>query len=320
MSEEKKHYVKISIIIPLYNMQQYIGRCLDSILEQTFPDFEVICVDDGSTDESRNICEQYGQKDARIKVYHTVNQGVSQARNYGLSKVTGEWFAFIDADDWVETDYLKVLYENAVKYSCNVSACAFRRDMEYSLGYDSSICETILFHSMEECIHSFICLEKSMEGMACNKLYRTNSFKDICFEEDIKVNEDCLYTFEIMKRCDRACLSTAPLYHWFYRADSASRTKTLSNDFGAAKVFLRLYHETKFLNDADVLQTLQKNYICAVLKILMYAKYEKRDCEVQEAKKQCKLWKKDVWHLLDDKTKLKYIFAMYMPWIFCILQ
>ncbi len=101
---------KISVIVPAYNVESYLADCLDSILNQTYPNIEVIVIDDGSPDRSGEIAENYKQKDRRIKVIHQENGGLSVARNSGLDNATGEFVCFIDSDDWIEPDYLELLY------------------------------------------------------------------------------------------------------------------------------------------------------------------------------------------------------------------
>jgi len=100
---------QISVIVPVYKVEQYIHRCIDSILSQSFTDFELILVDDGSPDNCGKICDEYAQKDSRIRVFHKSNGGVSSARNLGLDNAKGEWIAFIDSDDFVENEYLEEL-------------------------------------------------------------------------------------------------------------------------------------------------------------------------------------------------------------------
>ena len=100
----------ISIIVPIYNVEKYLSRCINSVLSQTFPDFELLLIDDGSTDKSGYICDGYAQKDSRIKVFHIENGGVSAARNYGLDNARGEWITFVDADDWIDKDMYYKLY------------------------------------------------------------------------------------------------------------------------------------------------------------------------------------------------------------------
>lgn len=98
---------KISVIVPVYKVEKYIGQCIESVVSQTFKDFELMLIDDGSPDNSGAICDEYAQKDARIRVFHIENGGVSSARNYGIEKATGDWLCFIDSDDFVKEDYLK---------------------------------------------------------------------------------------------------------------------------------------------------------------------------------------------------------------------
>lgn len=303
---------EISIIVPVYNVQDYIKRCLDSILAQNFSDFEVICVDDGSKDSSGSICDEYAGKDSRIKVFHIENGGVGKARNYGLQKMCGNWFAFIDADDWIEQDYLMCLYDCAIKNACTVSACNFQRNTEYTVGCNREKNGKIILNSSAECIHNFICSKDSMQGMIWNKLYKSDVYKHIRFEAGMKVNEDCLYTYEIMKLCQKACYCQLELYHWFFRTESACHTKTIDKDFAPAEVFMRLYNETLCLQDAEVSDKLKKNYVGYVLKILLHAKYKRSDSDVKMARRQCKAWRKDVWSYMTVKERLKYIIAMYI--------
>ena len=99
----------VSIIVPVYNVEKYIEECIDSLINQTYKDIEVILVDDGSTDASGEICDRYAQKDSRVKVYHNENDGPSKARNFGLDKATGEFVTFVDSDDWIESEAIELL-------------------------------------------------------------------------------------------------------------------------------------------------------------------------------------------------------------------
>lgn len=112
---------KISIIIPVYNVERYLEKCIDSILQQTFKDIEVVLVNDGSQDQCGEICDRYKQKDNRIKVVHKENGGVASARNAGLKIATGEWIGWVDADDWIEPDMFNYLIENAIVYGADIA-------------------------------------------------------------------------------------------------------------------------------------------------------------------------------------------------------
>ena len=115
----------ISIVIPVYNVQDYIKKCLDSILSQTFSDLEIILVDDGSTDLSGRICDYYSENDKRIKVIHTANGGQSEARNVGIKNATSEWITFIDSDDYVSSDYIEYLYNLIQVHNADISIASF---------------------------------------------------------------------------------------------------------------------------------------------------------------------------------------------------
>ena len=136
---------KISVIVPVYNTEKYLTRCIDSILSQTFTDFELLLIDDGSKDSSGAICDEYAAKDNRVRVFHKENVGVSSARNLGLDNAKCEWIAFVDSDDWVENDYLKLLYDN--NDDLVVSACIYEKpnkivfenliDKQINIGYNN---------------------------------------------------------------------------------------------------------------------------------------------------------------------------------------
>lgn len=302
----------ISIIVPVYNTQDYIERCLDSILAQTYSDFEVICVDDGSSDDSGKLCDIYQERDDRIRVYHIENHGVSYARNYGLSMMAGSRFCFVDSDDWVEPNYLERMYDLAKEKRCEVVACGLTQNYEYTLGTKGTVEEIFVFESSKACIRNFICDKNSMHGFTWNKLFDTRKFGKIRFHEAVKVNEDCLYIYKIMSACERACFTTLPLYHWYIRKDSACHKRAKKAEFSAAEVFLRLYDMLEEKDMAEARRELRYNYVISVVQVLLYAKYERKDADVLLAKRRCREWKKEVWNRLDVKQKLKYWYAIYV--------
>ena len=300
----------ISVIVPVYNVQAYLERCLNSILSQTYPDFEVICIDDGSTDASGKICDIYQERDHRIRVYHIENHGVSYARNHGLSVMRGDWFCFVDSDDWIEPDYIGRMYELAKEKQCEVAACGI--DITYRYGKEPKIIdeEIFTFETSKECIQNFICSGNSMHGFVWNKLFSVSKFGEIRFDETVKVNEDCLYIYEIMSICNCACLTTLPLYHWYIRKDSACHKKAENADFSAANVFLQLFNKLQGKDMDAACTVLQERYIESAVQILLYAKFERRNPEVELAKRRCKEWKDEVWNRFGMKQKLKYWYGV----------
>ena len=178
----------ISIIIPVYNVEAYLDDCINSLLKQTYKNFEVILINDGSTDNSGIICDQYACKDNRIKVYHKINEGVSIARNFGLEKAKGEWVCFIDSDDWIKDETL----EYVSKYWHNKDLIQFGYqqidDMSKETIYLSKIPSEILeinnsvYFSSTQLYHPAI----------CGYIIKTNIIKsnNITFPIDIKYGED----------------------------------------------------------------------------------------------------------------------------------
>ena len=123
--ERTKDVPGISLVVPVYNVQEYLPECLDSLLGQSFAAIEIILVDDGSTDASAEICDRYAARDGRIRVVHQQNAGVSKARNVGIRLARGKYLGFVDGDDWVDRDYCKRLYETLIDYRADISICSY---------------------------------------------------------------------------------------------------------------------------------------------------------------------------------------------------
>ena len=115
----------VSVIVPAYNIQNYIRRCVDSIRNQTYSELEILLIDDGSTDDTGELCDEFAQQDERITVYHKKNGGLSSARNYGIERAHGTYLSFIDADDWVKRDFIEVLYQNIKRANAELSIVGY---------------------------------------------------------------------------------------------------------------------------------------------------------------------------------------------------
>lgn len=132
----------VSVIIPVYNSKEYLGKCLNSILEQTYRNIEIILVDDGSTDESGKLCDEYQRKDKRVSVFHQKNQGQGAARNYGLSKANGKYIAYVDSDDFLQINYIEKLHFLLKQYNADIACCdfvvsnkSFKKNINETIGY-----------------------------------------------------------------------------------------------------------------------------------------------------------------------------------------
>lgn len=208
----------ISIIVPVFNVEAYIRRCLESLLQQTYRDIEVVIIDDGSTDLSGNICDEYAGKDYRFRVFHTLNRGLSAARNYGIDQAKGDWLMFLDSDDAVHRDFCLIPYQAAQKHNADLVifqiACVVK--------------EKTIFRSRKDLPIGLISKEKAIDYgnvAVWNKLYRKQLFEEIRFPEGI-IFEDTAITHKIIYQAQRIAMIPDPLIFYYYRKDSISNSTT----------------------------------------------------------------------------------------------
>lgn len=201
---------KISIIVPVYNVEKYIRRCLDSIAAQTFSDWECICVDDGTPDYSGKICDEYAQKDSRFVVIHKENGGVSSARNVGLDVAKGEWICFCDSDDWVEKDYLETWYSAVEKSNYDV---AIANIIDEFKSYSNSVIEKI-----DEIPHKNIplfLLQEYRGGLWVTFIKKQLLLQnEIFFDEKIFFGEDVLFKIHVLSVAKKALYVNKCIYHY----------------------------------------------------------------------------------------------------------
>lgn len=205
----------ISVIIPVYNTAPYLDRCVQSVIDQVYPEWECILVDDGSTDESGGLCDKWSLRDSRIKVVHQTNQGVSVARNHGIEASLGEYIAFIDSDDWVEGNYLSGLVEN-VRGTDLVVSGIFREKQGESVDV---ICppSSDVFELNPQGAHFFVLLNQYYLLYApYNKLYKADVIKEnnISFPIGCSYGEDLLFNFQYLEYVKSISMVSTPSYHY----------------------------------------------------------------------------------------------------------
>ncbi|EOH87788.1 glycosyltransferase family 2 protein [Enterococcus pallens] len=212
---------EISIIVPVYNVEKYLHKCVDSILIQTFTDFEVILVDDGSLDNSGQICDEYAKKDDRVKVIHKKNGGLSDARNAGIDVAKGKYLGFVDSDDYIERDMYELLYENIVKEKADLSICGIyhvyegknpeKKQEKYML-LDRNEAMLLIFHGNQISDH------------AVNKLYARSIFDTLRYPIG-KYHEDSFAIVSILDNCEKIVVDTKQKYYYYHRNDSITSQK-----------------------------------------------------------------------------------------------
>jgi glycosyltransferase involved in cell wall biosynthesis len=213
----------ISIIVPVYKVEPYLRRCVDSILAQTFTDFECILIDDGSPDNCPAICDAYAEKDNRITVIHQENRGVSAARNVGLDIAKGEWIGFVDSDDWCDVGMFDFLYNNAIKYDADVSICGIRKVSSNGFvknkKYKNGIC---ILDRTQAIIKIFE--PTAYGGHPVNKLIKSFLLDHyhIRYDETKKYMEDVLFFYTLFKYIQKAVYSTVHFYNYADNLDSVT--------------------------------------------------------------------------------------------------
>ena len=215
----------ISVIVPVYKVERYLPRCIESILGQTYTNFELILVDDGTPDRSGIICDRYAEKDSRIKVIHKENEGVSTARNVGIDAAKGEWITFVDSDDWVTSDCLHTLIKPTFEYNYDfvISSIEIR-----SLKVVPSLLKTEnLVYSKENIEYIVGLITKPRFHGPCAKLYRTEilSSRQIRFPLGIKDGEDKIFVTEYLKYC-KSMKTLSNITYFYNRLNECSLTQT----------------------------------------------------------------------------------------------
>ena len=218
---------QISVIVPVYNVENYLARCVDSILAQTYENLEVILVDDGATDRSGLICDELASRDSRVKVIHKKNGGLSSARNAGLETAAGEYIAFVDSDDWIEPDayahMMQLMKTHQVKLVCGGRYDVSGKTGERTVG----LCpkrEAVI--SGEE-LAGRIFLWDGCDSSACDKLYHRSLLEHFRYPEG-KVCEDVPVTYKIVLQAERVAMSDRPFYNYYHRAGSISMASAIT--------------------------------------------------------------------------------------------
>ena len=210
----------ISVIVPVYKAEQFIHECIDSILQQTHHNLEILLVDDGSPDNCPNICDDYARLDSRIKVIHKENGGLSDARNAGIEVATGEYIAFIDSDDWIKEDMLEYLYRGLVGSDADISYCEVIRAKNDSYSYKVRNCDVI--YSKEAALNELFF--DRLENYACNKLFKASLWEDVRFPVGWNF-EDIATIYKTFELSSRIAVLQEPKYFYRIRSDSISGSK-----------------------------------------------------------------------------------------------
>lgn len=212
----------ISVIVPIYNCEKYLERCVDSIIGQTYENLEIFLIDDGSTDSSLQICERYKIIDDRIIVFTKLNEGQGIARNMGLDACSGEYISFVDSDDYIEKDMLETLYKELLKENAQLAICAIAQDNDFRLVKNALLNERKVF-TRDMLIEEYI-VNKSIHTGPCNKLYDRKLFTNIRFP-NFRAREDVFIMHELFYLVNKAVYIPSFKYIQYINPSSTEQKK-----------------------------------------------------------------------------------------------
>ena len=316
---------KVSVIVPVYNVERYLKRCVNSIINQTFKDFELLLVDDGSTDLSGKICDKLKQSDNRIKIFHKKNGGLSDARNYGLQFAKGKYITFIDSDDFVSTDYIEILYNSILDNNgVDISTVSSFHFSDEKLIKDINLSKR-KFET--EVIDTKIAVKKmllndNIAHESWGKMYSKNLWDNIQFPLG-QILEDYSTTYKIFSKANKVAINNVKIYYYYQRSESILRCqvseKTLEVfDISDKETTNIISTWPNLKTEAKALQT--TTYLKFYQKILnsdlsLYPEYQKRIRKIVR-KNSTILLKSPT---INYKLKIKIILAMLNKRVFLFI-
>lgn len=315
VSKIEKMLPKISVIVPAYNIEQYLPRCLDSILAQSYCSIEIIVINDGSSDHTGDIADLYAAENCgSVKVIHLDNRGVTRARLAGVGEASGEWIGFVDGDDEIETDMYERLIANAVQYKADISHCGYQTIVNngerihyfYNTG-------RLVVRENEEGLRDLI-EGKFTEPSLCNKIFRKSLFERWGFiidkYQEIRINEDLLMNYFLFKEASVVVFEDFCPYHYMTRSTSVTRVRFSENKvLDPVRVRRIIFEDVSVkLQDSALLQ-----YLRACLGAYAYLTQQKRKSDFEFEIYQILIDYKDKISLLNRRERIKYQLLITSP-------
>lgn len=271
---------KVSIVVPIYKVEKYIDRCIESLLNQSYKNLEIILVDDGSPDKCGDICEEYALKDKRIKVIHKENGGLSDARNFGMRYITGEYTLFLDSDDYIEKDCIEYLLKIAKENKSDIVQSGFYYDYGEYLLYDNRYYDekTSIINLDNYSLMKELVINERVKNFAWGKLYKTKLIKEISFKKGV-LFEDVFWAHKVMKNVSRYTITHKPLWYYLQRNDSIVGKYSTKN----LDILKGLYERKEFLKKyyPDLVVEINKLiFITSMLHYNIMLKLKKKNLDI----------------------------------------
>lgn len=262
----------ISVIVPVYNAEKFLNRCVDSILEQTYPNFELVLVDDGSTDYSLDILKEYAEQDDRVNVISQQNKGVSGARNTGLQAAQGEYFLYIDADDWIEENMIERLVSISKQEDADIVMCNSDHAEEKTDVIKNHEIKVEVWNQDKQ-QHEFM-KHQRLTGMLWNKLIRRSLSTGIWFNEKTGYGEDAEFLWEILKKSQKMIVINEILYHHVLEKTSISHLSFSEKKYSAIPMWERIVKNVS-QNNPKLINLATERLMSATV----YSMYEAKKCK-----------------------------------------
>ncbi|MDO4292591.1 MAG: glycosyltransferase [Eubacteriales bacterium] len=303
----------ISIIVPVYNFEDCLGRCVDSILGQTYSDIELILVDDGSRDQSGAICDAYQSLDPRVKVVHKKNGGTSEARNYGLELASGEYIGFVDGDDFIEPDFYQVLYDLIVKHGTDISMVSYREVWADRAVEKADTGRTFVLER-EDAVKGLL-LDQEIQNYVWNKLYKRELFREIRFPVGV-VYDDINIMYELFRESRSIVYRETAKYNYCIRETSVIHTDSHKKREDGLLSILKRFYEV----ERDFPSLKQYNAYALVLWMIRIYTYTVKGVDPEDGfiKERmpmfCRLYEENPAFILERLKPLKRVILFIMLW------
>lgn len=298
----------ISIIIPVYNMDKYLPQCINSVLNQTHTNIEVILINDGSTDSCKEICDEYKVKDRRIVVIHKKNEGLSAARNDGLRVANGEWIGFVDADDWIEANMYEELLKAAKKNNADISVCRYFREYKNGIEFTNHHMETWIYSGSNEIAKGFI-LDRTLAPIVMNKLYKAVVLKDDFLFPIGRNYEDLFLSVYLIERGNVITYCNKRYYHYRQRKSSIIHSHSLKNAIDNWDARLERYHKLSSLRN-EYKEILVKECVNAIYKMMSVALFSRKTTKYKKCLTEMNSFAKSHWKYVKNHDYSKDIRIM----------
>lgn len=308
----------VSIIVPIYNVEKYLDRCINSLVNQTYKNIEIILVDDGSPDKSGKICDMWSAKDSRIKVIHKKNGGLSDARNVGIEKAKGKYISLVDSDDYVHVKFIEILYSLCVENNSDLAMCG-----NYTTSKEEDWKSEITDYTKRT-----INCRKALEDrkipycVAWNKLYKSEILKKIKYPKG-KIHEDVAVIYEILYISKSMAITDAKLYYYYENHNSIMRKEYSRKRLDILDVLNNAYNSFKDRGEIKIANNILNDYIDAILEqyknVSIYSCSEKKSIKKELRRKYAFIYDK-LKKNISKRDVLKYLVYKYLPYLYVHVQ